>query len=163
MSLVSRAPRLIAWIFAAVLAVLAIISLFALTTETGSKWIATYLIERLNDAENMEIRVENIGGHLFSNISFSDISITTNDVSLEIAQLDLAWQPLTYFSGQTQVQEIRARQVSLNLLENPASTPEPSPWRRVSAARRGCAGVLCADERAVGSCAGDRLTVLGQR
>lgn len=115
----SRASKLIALALAVVLSLSLALMLLVLTTERGSNWLVQTALERLNDSGDIELGVQNIQGRLWSDLSLTGVEISSAAADIEIAQLDISWEPLTFFSPQLQVRRAQAYQVHLQLKDNP--------------------------------------------
>ena len=125
----SRALKLSALALAVALSLILSLMLLVLATERGSYWLVQVALGRLNGTGNFELSIQNIKGKLWSDFSLVGIELSSAAAAVEIAQLEISWEPLTLFSPQLQVQQAQARQVYLHLPDNPeaAATSADSP------------------------------------
>lgn len=117
----SRASKIIALALAVLSSLALSLTLLVLNTERGTNWLVQTALGRLNSAGDFELSIQNIQGSLWSGLSLADIELSFAAADLEIAQLDVSWELLTFYSEQFQVQRVQARQVYLHLHDNPDS------------------------------------------
>lgn len=101
-SLSTRIWRRLALFFIAVFGVLLVLlsaASFLLSTQTGSEWALTQVVQRLNAAD-VPVVIEDVRGTIFRGLSFGRVQLDDDSGSYVIEGLRTSWNPYSLLTGQ---------------------------------------------------------------
>jgi translocation and assembly module TamB len=105
------------WVIGAIVAiplVLLLITLAALDSGVGQRWLVSEMTDVLSETGGGEVRVEGMSGSLFSRFAIEHISIADADgVWLEARDLAIRWHPAALLGAELHVEALQVRQITV--------------------------------------------------
>lgn len=110
-------------LFAMLLTTLTLITL-AIYTESGSRRVTLAAIDRANQLEGIQLRVNGISGNLLSGLTLSGLSAEIPGVTIDAQSVRASWNPYSLFSGSFYLSELGISDLTVTL---PAADPAAPP------------------------------------
>lgn len=105
----------------AVLVTIVAVLLFVAVSETGLRWV----VQSAGGVLPGRLQVGNVAGRLLGPLHLSAVSYHSEQLTLEITQLDMHWQPRRLLSGVLAVSALKIDGVSVVLADTDAGAPPP--------------------------------------
>lgn len=90
-------------------------------TEPGSRVAARYVLDSINETEAFRLQATEIGGTLYSGLSFRGVSFVSEDVDLQASSLSAAWNPWALLRGEYLIDDVRLADLHLELPQSDAT------------------------------------------
>jgi|GEM_PF-1322511 len=105
------------------MAVVAAISTF-LATESGSRAIAEWGVDRVNQIDDVELRVTSMRGNLLQGLSLSSVRIDTPQAQISVSEIVTEWDAFSLLRGEFQLALLQLSGVDLLLSGSPSEAAE---------------------------------------
>ena len=97
----------------------------ALSTEAGSGWLVSRLIQQVNTSPDSQVTLAGTAGTLVSGLQLDQLEYRSDAARVAVDRVSISWNPFTLMSARLSVPEIRVGKLRVEL-STPDSTTQSS-------------------------------------